>query len=423
MLPGESPDRGPRGGRPAGDPRARLRGNLLGAVAGLLFVVVWAPALRLGALSDDWELFEAVLRGGPLGMWTFPPTTFFRPVVSAVSWVDAVVWGDGWRGWHFANLVWHAANAALVALVAARLGVRAPAWAGLLFALWGTHVESVAWISGRTDLVATFFALLAVLGFLARSGAGYVVGTAALLVALGAKESAVALPLACLALAGHAPPGGGARAASWGAVVLGAWVARAVWLGVWIGGYGAAVHLPGAPVLLLDLTSLLWTLLLPNPDREPPGWPGWVAASGVALAAIAATVRVAPPAARPRVRALWTAAALLLLPVLGLRVDFVTGEGQRLVYTASAFAIVALVDAAAALGRWRHAGLAALLTIQVVVLRVHLADWIAAAAEARRVVTELRALPPDAPTPPVPDSIDGAYVFRNGAEAARRLAR
>jgi hypothetical protein len=38
--------------------------------------------------------------------------------------------------------------------------------AGLLFALHPVHTESVAWISGRTDLLATFFFLLAFISFL-----------------------------------------------------------------------------------------------------------------------------------------------------------------------------------------------------------------------------------------------------------------
>src|SRR5205823_5152742 len=67
-------------------------------------------------------------------------------------------------GWFRAmNVVAHAGCSALVAALA--LGAGAPGWAALLggawFAAMPAHVESVAWISGRTDVYCAVAFLLA----------------------------------------------------------------------------------------------------------------------------------------------------------------------------------------------------------------------------------------------------------------------
>ncbi len=66
--------------------------------------------------------------------------------------------------YHLTNAVLHAANAALLFLVLARL-TAAPwpsALVAALFAVHPLHVESVAWISSRKDVVSTFFGLAAI---------------------------------------------------------------------------------------------------------------------------------------------------------------------------------------------------------------------------------------------------------------------
>lgn len=70
---------------------------------------------------------------------------------------------DGYnaRGYHATNTLLHIFNSLLVLLLAWRLTRRR--WigcvAGLLFAVHPVHVESVAWLSSRKDLLATFFML------------------------------------------------------------------------------------------------------------------------------------------------------------------------------------------------------------------------------------------------------------------------
>lgn len=65
-------------------------------------------------------------------------------------------------GFHFTNVLLHALNAGLAALLLVALGAN-PWHAFILAALWALHplrVESVAWVSGRKDVLSGFFALL-----------------------------------------------------------------------------------------------------------------------------------------------------------------------------------------------------------------------------------------------------------------------
>lgn len=68
-------------------------------------------------------------------------------------------------GFHLTNVLLHAVNAALAALLALRLSRRpaVAALAGLMFACHPFAVEAVAWVSGRMMLLGTFFALATLL--------------------------------------------------------------------------------------------------------------------------------------------------------------------------------------------------------------------------------------------------------------------
>jgi tetratricopeptide (TPR) repeat protein len=131
---------------------------------------------------------------------------YFRPLASLSLVADWAIWGADPRGFHLTNVLLHAAATLLAALLAARLGLdRAAAWAvGALFAVHPIHTESVAWIAGRTDVLAF---LLAAASFVVHLGpAGDARGTrgarwresaavALFGLALLAKEMAAVLPL------------------------------------------------------------------------------------------------------------------------------------------------------------------------------------------------------------------------------------
>jgi len=64
---------------------------------------------------------------------------------------------------HKHNAILHVANALLVYILLLSMGVKAhfAAWAGILFGVHPLHVESVAWVSERKDVLYTFFLLCA----------------------------------------------------------------------------------------------------------------------------------------------------------------------------------------------------------------------------------------------------------------------
>jgi tetratricopeptide (TPR) repeat protein len=101
--------------------------------------------------------------------WAF--STRFDSNWHPVTWLshmaDCSLFGLNAGAHHFVNVLFHAANAALLFVLLWRLTQRLwpSALVAALFAWHPLHVESVAWISERKDVLSTFFALLAMLSY------------------------------------------------------------------------------------------------------------------------------------------------------------------------------------------------------------------------------------------------------------------
>jgi protein O-mannosyl-transferase len=144
-----------------------------------------------------------------LGSEFFSATTqhthYYRPAVTLTFFLDLKLWGLDPFGFHLSNVLAHALASVCVFWLARRLiseDVVALA-SGVVFALHPVHSESVAFISGRTDVLATLFALAAVLAY-ARSRAASrlrwrLLSVTAFALAILSKEVAVVVP-ALLAL-------------------------------------------------------------------------------------------------------------------------------------------------------------------------------------------------------------------------------
>ena len=148
---------------------------------GLALVVVaavaaaYVPALDATFVWDDHVLAErdATFRHAPLTdllggpFWPTTPLAdaiapYYRPLVLASLRMDLALGGTA-RIFHRTNVGLHLGACVLLSLTATRLGVRGGA-AAVCALLWGLAprlTESVVWISGRTDLLATFFGLAA----------------------------------------------------------------------------------------------------------------------------------------------------------------------------------------------------------------------------------------------------------------------
>lgn len=262
---------------------------------------------------------------------------YWRPLVT-LSYVWDYAW---WRlqpfGFHLTNVVLHAANAALAALLLLRSGFgRRPAlFAAALFAVHPVHSESVAWIAGRTDPFSFFFAAVALLVRDRRGGAA--AAPLLLAAALLAKEMAVvAVAWAFLAdvLARGRTPRQALRAtAPLAGVVVLYMIVRFALLG--IAGPGAPPgHDAGAIALTLGPTVVRYL-----------GWMAWPTQPSAYVVQPYVT-----SLAEPR---LWTSWAALLLLAVALAAWARRSSRPRTVLLAAAMLAAALVPLT---GLWRPAG-------------------------------------------------------------------
>lgn len=130
----------------------------------------------------------------------------WHPLTWISHMIDCRIWGlDPW-GHHLTSLLLHAADAALLLVLLDRMTGRTlrSAFVAALFALHPVHVESVAWVSERKDVLSTLFWLLATLAYVAwvRKRGRWRYALLVVLYALGlmAKPMLVTLPFSLLLL-------------------------------------------------------------------------------------------------------------------------------------------------------------------------------------------------------------------------------
>jgi tetratricopeptide (TPR) repeat protein len=92
---------------------------------------------------------------------------YYRPILLASFIGDYQLWKLAPSGYHFMNILLHLLTATVVFLTVCRLtGDRTTGFfSGLLFSLHPVQTETVAWISGRNDLLLALFVTLAFLLF------------------------------------------------------------------------------------------------------------------------------------------------------------------------------------------------------------------------------------------------------------------
>jgi protein O-mannosyl-transferase len=176
--------------------------------AGLLAAIVAAPSLHNGFVSDDhWVIVERPLLQHPPSIAAVLTEPYWPAGFGGVTWRPAVLasyaldyrLGGGAHWFHAMNVLWAGLATALLTLLACQLcDTRTGLVAGLLFAVHPVHVEAVANVVGRAELMAAAGYAAALLCAL-RVGRhrAYVVGVAlAAAFAIASKEHAVTLPAA-----------------------------------------------------------------------------------------------------------------------------------------------------------------------------------------------------------------------------------
>ena len=187
---------------------------VLTVALGLVTLAVYAPALGNGFVDYDDGMYVYQNPRIPQGLtrdnvaWAFTNTEAmnWHPLTWLSHLLDAELFGLRPGGHHATSVVLHALTAALLFLLLQRAtgAMGASLAAAALFALHPLNVQSVAWISGRKNVLSTLFWLLAVGAYGAWVRRARVTWYLALLacaaLALMAKPMAVTLPFTLLLL-------------------------------------------------------------------------------------------------------------------------------------------------------------------------------------------------------------------------------
>jgi tetratricopeptide (TPR) repeat protein len=133
-------------------------------------IFAYQQAWRAGFIWDDDVYVTAnTLLTAPDGLrriWFSleSPSQYF-PLVYTTFRFERALWGLNPAGYHWINIFLHAANALLLWQLLRGLRVPGAWFAAALFALHPVHVESVAWITERKNVLMGFFFLLALLAW------------------------------------------------------------------------------------------------------------------------------------------------------------------------------------------------------------------------------------------------------------------
>jgi hypothetical protein len=393
-------------------------------------VVLFAPALRLGFLSDD---FVLIARATRRAMASWSEDWYFRPL-------PLLLWrGMAWLvpspagSLHLLNVVLHGVNAVLVAFLGRRLGlaVEPAIVAALLFVAYPASPEAVAWCSGIQDVLLTTAALASVLA-LARGSHRRTAGVHALAwlaVGLATKETAVVMPVLWLAAAWSPRE---PRARPKAAVIL-AGLALSGSYALWhlLGGKVPAAYAqaPSQYVIKELLVRPFATLGAPWSGTLLERWPSLLMLSigGLGLLLLVAAAHWSRNAsAFQRALRLTVWILVSIAPVYGYMFVASDLQGSRYTYLSEVGWAILLADLVFALATLLPMGRIAswtvvvtMLLLSVLALRFHLGAWQAAAVLRDRVLESVaQARARDRCASNVfegsPDSVQGAYVFRNG---------
>jgi hypothetical protein len=407
---------------------------LLAICAGIA-ALFWRAA-HIGFLSDDFVLLAHARDYRWRSIFsTAGGDGFYRPLIYAIfsltrRWAGVDPWA-----WHASGIAIHALNAILVYLIAWALGYSrfVSGFAAALFAVHAAHPEVALWITGRFDLFATLFLLLALLFWIrawavamtdvrpARARLYRTIALLAMIAGLLSKESAYAFPVMVLALIGFNPEWRRRPAAYLPFFIVAAIVFAWRWhLLQGIGGYLTAAGTP--EILSQSLFGIfkgfalrLWAILF-----FPVDWsirPGLIFG---AITLIYAAAVIGMSSIRVKRAALFLPLALLLAsvaPVLHLLRIGPDLEKARYLYLPSAmFAVTIAVVIDASKHKWILA--AAILAFQSAALLHNFGAWEHSSSKAgstcEAVADAARAPGAKIAVMGVPQTLEGAYFFANG---------
>ena len=150
---------------------------MCGGLLLLITIVAYVPALNGGFVwdDDDYITENETLRDlqGLYRIWfEIGAVPQYYPMVHTSFWVEYHLWGLDPLGYHLVNVILHWLNAIVFWMVLHRLSVPGAWLVAAVFALHPVHVESVAWITERKNVLSGFFYLAALLAYIRYLGLG-----------------------------------------------------------------------------------------------------------------------------------------------------------------------------------------------------------------------------------------------------------
>lgn len=348
---------------------------------------------------------------GHAGNWH--PLTWLSHMLDAHLYPPGLPEGPSARGRHVTNLALHIANTLLLFYVLIRMTgyVWRSAFVAALFALHPQHVESVAWVAERKDVLSTLFMMLTVWAYswyTEKPGAArYALTAVFFALGLMAKPMLVTLPLILLVL-DFWPlrrfAEGRSRLLIWEKAPLLAMSAASSVLTIMaqqkVGAVNQDLSLAqraanAAVSYVVYAVKTVWPTKLGNYYPQPlGGWPPGEVAGAVLVLAAATAVSVAAARKRPYVLAGWLWYVITLIPVIGLLQVGAQARADRYTYVplTGLFLIPAflLPEITARFGKWgvRLSAAAALAVVAAMgaATRVQVGYWKDGVTVARRAV-------------------------------------
>ena len=206
---------------PPSPPSAQSKDSSIGqnpwfwaALAAAFTLLLYLPALSNGFVNwddGDYSYNQPLIRHldaeNLRRIWTEPIAANYHPLTMMSLAINYAVAGDSPFGYHLVNVLLHVLNVLLVFVFCYQLTRRkiyVSFAVALFFGIHPLHVESVAWVSERKDVLYTFFyiaALITYLRYINQGNRKELIYTFVLfLLSLFSKPAAVTLPLALLLL-------------------------------------------------------------------------------------------------------------------------------------------------------------------------------------------------------------------------------
>jgi len=197
-------------------PNPKHRRVLLAIALVAMTLAAYWPAMQSGGFiwdDDDYVLENKTLldAGGLKDIWVSPKATpQYYPLVHTSYWIEYRMWELDPTGYHVTNVLLHALASILLWCLLRKLGIPGAWLAAALFAIHPVHVESVAWITERKNVLSVVFYLGAALAYVkwsnARAGgqarrSTYAIALILFVCALLSKTVTSTLPAALLLVA------------------------------------------------------------------------------------------------------------------------------------------------------------------------------------------------------------------------------